>query len=300
MKLAQLRDVVAIADRGSLRAASRQLGVAQPSLTRSVQELERELGTPLFDRKARGMALTPAGALFIARARSVLGDLRRAEEEIAQIKGGTGGTVTVAMSAVPHLAILPKVLGQFGRRYPDLSLDLIEGVYPNVQHRLRDGSVDFYVGPRPEQPVTPDLLEEPLFQNPRVVLGRQGHPLAGATSLSDLAGAEWATTSVTLATERELSDLFAARGLAPPRLRVRTQTSLSLLIAVAYSDLLAMTPVQWTAFAPFAGVVTALSIADALPPAEIVAIRRTGLALTPAAEHFFDLIRSFRADVFRP
>ena len=72
MKLHHLRDVVAIAERGGLRAASRHLQLAQPALTRSLGELERELGTPLFERHTRGMALTPAGdgASCSARPRS--------------------------------------------------------------------------------------------------------------------------------------------------------------------------------------------------------------------------------------
>lgn len=296
MKLSQLRDIVAIAERGSLRAASRQLGVAQPALTRSVQDLERQLGTVLFDRQSRGMVPTPAGSLFVGRARAVLADLRRAEEEIAQISGGTGGSVAVGLSAVPHFAILPKVLAPFGRRYRDLSLNLIEGVYPTLEARLRDGSVDFYVGPSPEQAVHPDLLEEPLFYNNRVILARRGHPLADARSLADLADAEWATTSVTLATERELHHLFVRQGMAPPRLRIRTQTALSLLIAVAYSDVLALTPAQWTSFPLFAGVVVSLPIAEPLPPAKIVVVRRSGLTLTPAAEYLLDLIRKVRPE----
>jgi LysR family transcriptional regulator, regulator of abg operon len=59
MKLKRIRDVVAIADRGSLRAAAQHLTLAQPALTRSVRELERELGIDLFERHARGMPLTP-------------------------------------------------------------------------------------------------------------------------------------------------------------------------------------------------------------------------------------------------
>jgi DNA-binding transcriptional LysR family regulator len=292
LKLSQLRCVVAIAERGSLRAASRQLHVAQPALTRSVQELERELGTALFDRLSHGMVLTPVGEAFIARARAVLGDLRRAEEEIAQMGGGTGGSVSVALSAVPHMAILPRVLAQFGRRYPDLTLDLIESVYPNVEPRLRDGSVDFYMGPRPERDVPPDLLEEPAFAVRRVILARRYHPQCRATTLAALAECDWASTSITLSAERELADLFALQGLAPPRVRVRTQSALSLMIAVAYSDLLAMTPEQWVSFQPFAGAFVALPITMPLPPAQIVVVWRTGLALTPAAEHFLDLVRN--------
>jgi LysR family transcriptional regulator of abg operon len=61
VRLNQIRDVVAIADHGSLRSAAQHLGLAQPALTRSIRELEHELKVDLFERHARGMALTPYG-----------------------------------------------------------------------------------------------------------------------------------------------------------------------------------------------------------------------------------------------
>ena len=88
-----MRDVVAISERGSLRAASRHLQLAQPALTRSVQELERELGVPLFERRARGMILTPMGEAFVRRASAVLSEVRRARDEVEQLHGGTRGRV---------------------------------------------------------------------------------------------------------------------------------------------------------------------------------------------------------------
>ena len=68
MKLTHLRDVVAVAERGSLRAAARHLGIAQPAITRSIREIERELGVVLFERRARGVVLTPMGEVFMRRA----------------------------------------------------------------------------------------------------------------------------------------------------------------------------------------------------------------------------------------
>ena len=65
MKLNQLRNIMAIAERGSLRGAARHLGLAQPALSRSLQELERELGVQLFERRARGMMLTPMGEALV-------------------------------------------------------------------------------------------------------------------------------------------------------------------------------------------------------------------------------------------
>lgn len=76
MKLNQLRNVLEIAERGSLRAAARSLQFAQPALTRSLQEIEHELGAPLFERRARGMTLTPLGQAFVRRAHGVLEEVR--------------------------------------------------------------------------------------------------------------------------------------------------------------------------------------------------------------------------------
>ena len=93
MKLHHLRGVVAIAERGGLRAASRHLQLAQPALTRSLGEIERELGAPLSDRHARGMTLTATGQAFVHRASAILNEARRAREEVEQLRGGMGGSI---------------------------------------------------------------------------------------------------------------------------------------------------------------------------------------------------------------
>ena len=67
MKLSHFRTAAAIAEHGSLRAAARNLGVAQPSLTRGLSELEREIGAPLFERRSKGMIATPIGEAFVRR-----------------------------------------------------------------------------------------------------------------------------------------------------------------------------------------------------------------------------------------
>src|SRR4051812_37817572 len=107
MKLNQLRDVVAIADRGSLRAAARHLALAQPALTRSVRTLERDLGVPLFERRARGMILTPMGEAFVRRAKAILSEVRRTRDEVDQLRGLTRGSVVAALSTAPHFELLP-------------------------------------------------------------------------------------------------------------------------------------------------------------------------------------------------
>jgi LysR family transcriptional regulator, regulator of abg operon len=290
MKINQLRDIVAIAERGSLRAAARHLHSAQPGLTRSVRELERELGAPLFERRARGMTLTPMGEAFVRRAGAILRELERAGEEVKQLQAGTSGRVVAGLSMVPHIALLPKALRPFRAKYPQVQLDLIDGAYPTLEAGLKNGTVDFYVGPRPDGRPPPELAHEKLFDNERIILGRKGHPLARATSLRDLVGAEWTTTSITFKAEEELGDLFKQHGLPTPRLGFRSQSALTMVVLLANTDLLAMVPVQWLNLV-FASSLAPIKVKETLPAPPIVVIRRAGLPLTPAAQHLLDLLR---------
>ena len=217
MKFNALRDFLAVAERGSLRAAARHLGSAQPAISHSIQELERELGVILFERRPTGVRLTPMGTVFLRRASTVRNELRMAQEELDQMRGETHGRLTVALSSVPHIALLPNALRPFRQRYPDVAIEIVDAVYPNVEADLKSSRVDCYFGPAPDD-LAPELARETLFDNTRFIVGRKGHPLAQARSLHDLAGAEWITTSITHLAEEELGPLFAQHGLPAPKL----------------------------------------------------------------------------------
>src|SRR5271169_6522311 len=178
MKLAQFSYVAAIAERGSLRAAARHLGVAQPAFSRSIAELERELGAPLFERRATGMVPTKLGQAFVRRAIAILNDVRRAKDEFEQLRGNAVGSVAVGLSIAAHLRLLPKTLKQFRRSFPKVRLRIIEGFYPMLESGLQDGSIDFYIGPDPGLSLPPTLHKELLLSGHRSVLCRAGHPLA--------------------------------------------------------------------------------------------------------------------------
>ena len=288
MKLTQLRDVAAIAEYGSLRAAARHLGLAQPALTRSVHELEHELGAALFERRARGVVPTAAGEAFVRRARAILADVGRARDEVAQSLGAGGGSVVVGLSVAAHLAMLPRALGRFRARYPDTRLHLVEGFYPALEGELKDGEMDFWVGPEPERAPSADLVVERLLDNTRVVIGRAGHPLAAATSLAELTQAEWVTTSITHRAAEELGTLFAEHGLPAPRLGMQTHSALSIFMAILCSDALGMLPVQVAEYATGTGLLVRVPVREVLPAPAIVMVRRAGLTLTPAAQWFAD------------
>ncbi len=292
MKLNQLKDLMAIVERGSLRAAARHLGQAQPALTRSIRLLEQDLGTSLFEREARGMVLTPAGKLFYQRASLVLHELRHAREEIEQHTGQMTGTVVMGLSIMPHVGLLPQALPRFRERFPHIKLKVIEGLYPAIEPGLRDGSIDFYLGAAPEEAIESGLISTELTENTRTVVARKNHPLCFAKSITDLKDAQWASTSVSFNAENDLIDLFAQHGLPAPQLMFQANSALSLMVALSSTDLIALLPVQWNDFHLTKDALQVIPIKETLPAPSIVCIQRPGLPLTPAAQWMFQCLKS--------
>ncbi len=291
MKLHHLRDFLAIVEKESISAAAKHLGIAQPSLSRSIRELEKELGVPLFERHARGAALTQMGIVFARRARMAVGELEKGREEIGQMQGEVHGDVTVCISGVSHLTLLGESLTPFHKRYPLVKLHLMEGVYPHAESRLREGSIDAYVGPVPEVNIPPDLRVEKLFQPSRVVLARKGHPLAGAKALSELVDANWLTTSITDKAELEFGAIFESHGLPPPRLAMRVGSGLTLITALTSSDTLVISSRTWADLPMFRDLLTVIEVEEILSAPAIALIYRAAVPPTPAAEYFCDMIR---------
>ena len=291
MKLDQLQHLVAIVEHGSLRAAARRLNQPQPALTRSIRALEKDLAVNLFLRETTGMVLTAAGRRFHRRASAMLNEARRARDEIAQHGGDDQGTVVVALSIMPHLGLLPNALGVFRKRYPAVMLQLIEGLFPDVESALRDGSIDFYLGAAPRNGPAPGLSVQVLMDNQRAVVCRKGHPLSKAKSLTDLGASDWAITGVDYNALDDMAALFASHALAAPRVVLRARSAMSMMVALAHSDLLALLPIQWAQFPMTRNTLQTIQIAEALPAPAIVLIRRPDLPLTPAAEYFCDLMK---------
>ncbi len=291
MKLHHLRDLLAIAEKGSINSAAKHLGMAQPALSRSVRELEREIGAPLLERQSTGTVLTPMGVLFARRATSAVNELRRGRDEIQQLQGAVHGTVVACVSGVSHIALLGEALKPFYEAYPNVRLRIIEGVYPMIESRLKSGAVDFYIGAAPEGGPAPDLQLVKLFDNRRVVLGRIGHPLSKARSLAELVEAKWVTTSITDHVETEFGTVFEKFSLPAPRLAIQAESALTWMTAVASTDMLIMQPVQWLDSPLIKATIAQIHVQENIVAAPIVLIRRNAIPPTPAAEYLCDMMR---------
>ena len=290
MKLSQLRDVLAVSESGSLRGAARHLGIAQPAITRSIREIEHELGASLFERHAKGVRLTNIGRAFVLRAEAVQAELRRAKDEVAQLKGKLSGEVSIALSTAASMCLLPKALTEFRKRFPEVILKISESFFAPIERDLLSGRVDFYVGPFEASSTANTFHVEKLFENRRWIAARRGHALAKASSFAELASAQWLRPAIAeRSTEGDFEAALAENGLPNPQIVLQSRSALITMLTVANTDLLTVLPQQWLDFPLTAQLIEALP----LPPfraAPMCVVRRQDMPLTPIAEYLSDMV----------
>jgi DNA-binding transcriptional LysR family regulator len=142
VELRQLRYAVAVADAGHFGRAAEGLRMAQSGLSQQIKALERHLGTPLFVRDTRHVALTPAGRLFIEHARVVLELADRAEQSVRLIERGKTGLIKVATNAAGLSRAMAELLNRYRERYPHVEVELHPGFSPQNLEALELRRVD--------------------------------------------------------------------------------------------------------------------------------------------------------------
>ncbi len=124
MNLHQLRIFLTIARCGSFTRAAEELHLSQPALSLHIKELEDELGLVLLDRLGKRVQITWAGDLLEEYAHRIFALMREAEEAMNELKGLRRGRLVIGASTTPGTYLLPRVLGEFRRRFPGIELSL--------------------------------------------------------------------------------------------------------------------------------------------------------------------------------
>ncbi|THU03725.1 LysR family transcriptional regulator [Lampropedia puyangensis] len=174
--LGDLRAFVAIADLGSFRAASEQLHLSQPALSRRISKLEEALGVRLLERTTRRVELSALGVNFVTRARHVLFEAENALLGLADQTDRIYGQVSVACVPSAVETILAKVVGPFHAKYPRMRLRILDQSAPDVLTAVMRAEADFGVSYLGLQDA--DLDFSPLAKESYVMACLPQHPLA--------------------------------------------------------------------------------------------------------------------------
>lgn len=182
ISLKQLEAIVTVADRGNFTRAAAALGTTQPALSLQVRELEDELGLRLFDRTTRRVEPTRAGQEFIIAARKMLGDLRLAVSNVADLANRQRGRISIAAPPLLAAAVLPKVIAAFGKLHPGIEITLWDVASDRIVEKVMSGEADLGLGTFTIR--EPSLTATTLVRDRLMLFCPEDSPLAQEPPLS--------------------------------------------------------------------------------------------------------------------
>lgn len=229
-----------IARAGSFSAGARELGWTQPAVSQHMSRLEREVGTPVFDRTTQGVTLTEAGRALLRRADEVAGLLSAAESEMADFTLAGAGRVRLVAHPSALATLVPRALVELERSHPGVEVALSEAEPPQALEALRAGDADVALTFRYDhEPAASGMVSLRLAEEPvkLVVASRSGLP----GTLGELSEAVWAAGC-----ERCRAHLVAVCTAAgfTPRVRHTTEDYVVVQALVAHGLAVAALPVS--------------------------------------------------------
>ena len=160
----QLNAVLAVVEYRSFVAAASSLKMSQPALTRTIKQIETELGVLLFSRSTRQVTITDAGKEFAALAERLLNDLKISVESMRELADQPRGQIVVASVVSLANAVLPTLIADYSREFPGIEVHLREGLHSVVRDEVRGGLADFgigYIDDVPKSFITENLPAKP-------------------------------------------------------------------------------------------------------------------------------------------
>lgn len=184
LSVRRLNHVVALAEEGSFARAADRVHLSQPALSRSIQTIEEELGLRLFDRAARGVAVTQAGKTIVERARRVLFEANCLTRDAELLKTHEIGDVRIGLGPYPATILLPDLLTGFSQRHPNVGIKLELNHAPLMIDMLLAERLDFVVIDKRVLPDNPALAVKTLKRHDGRWFARAGHVLAQRDSVA--------------------------------------------------------------------------------------------------------------------
>lgn len=239
--IAGVRALIAVADAGSYSGASASTGLAQPSLHRVIRDLSIALKRPLVERRGKGIAITEQGRRTVRSFRLAMAELDAGLSELAAIGGRETGRISIGAMPLSRARLLPTAVAAFHHQRPDAQAIIVEGSFRELVEPLRDGVIDIMVGALRDAAVDEDLVQEPLFVDRLVVLGRKDHPLTQTrrkTGITELARYPWVISASGTPLRLQWERMFA--GTRPPHIPIESGSVLANREILRKSDFLTL------------------------------------------------------------
>lgn len=251
-----LRAFLAVVDCGSLGRAAHAVNMTQPSLSRRIHQLELQLGSTLFERHSKGMALTASGEALLDHARLLVFEMEQAGQAVAELNGMQRGKLRLGAVAGICRDVVPRAVAAMAREAPEVAIDLFEAPDSELADALLDRRLDLVVA-------TDALDTDQIFaiaalpdRDRFVVCSRVGnaHVGAGRGGLDDLLACSWVLLPPGRTPRMAFEQLLIASGLSMPRVAVETNSIGAQIAMVVNSDMLGWLPSRLVASQVDAGL----------------------------------------------
>ena len=300
MELRHIRYFVAVAESSNFTKAAARLRIAQPALSRQVQDLEEEIGVDLFTRSPRGVSLTAEGKLFLSESLALLKSADDAIQKTRALARGEYGELNIGFSPSPTVEILPPALRIFQKLHPQVSVHLHDLAGDELAEGIRTGSLQLGVMQQPIGANGVGLLFEPLYSYAICVAASPGHPLSKmkAVPLKRLS-----SEKLVAFRKKEYGDyhallkrVFESEGKIPP-IAAECDGASSMFTEVAAGRGVAILP---AVFQKIVGARLKLRPLDPAPmPQEVGIVRAISGDVTPAGDKFCTELRKSAATLLK-
>ena len=207
----QLRAFVAVAEQRSFSAGARVLGTVQSNVSAHVARLEKQLGVLLIDRSTN--ELTDEGRVVLERARRIEGEFEALDADVASLRDVVSGSVRLGAIGTTARWLVAPLLDSVTAQYPEIRVIVLDATTTSLVPNLASGAVDLAIVNLPIEQT--DLLVEPLFDEDRILIVPDGHPLADhdSVTLSELSRHELLLEARGTAFRDVLDQAAAAEGV---------------------------------------------------------------------------------------
>jgi DNA-binding transcriptional LysR family regulator len=294
VKLRDLHIALVVADAGSMTRAAEELAVSYPVVSKTISELERTLGVKLFDRSISGVEPTHYGRALLKSGVVVFDELRKGLQQIESIKQPDAGELRIGSSIVTDAGLLPAIIERFSQDFPRAVVHVLpENIAIQQYDNLRARKVELVMGRLPTTMTEPDLVAEPLSDEPNLVVAGLESRWAKRRNLTlaDLMGEPWVLAQPGSLARSLHEEVFRNSGLEPPSATVLTVSLHLYMRLIETGHWLGLVPASVMRFGGKGMRLKVLPVKISSPPAPVGLITVRDRTLTPLAERFIECTR---------
>ncbi|QET01690.1 MULTISPECIES: LysR family transcriptional regulator [Cupriavidus] len=242
LRLRHLHMLLALSETGNMSQSAALLNTTQPGLSKWLRELEDDIGTPLFERLARGLQPTPAGIALIEHARRIQGQLDSARDDLQTLSEGGSGLVVVGTSGASAADTVPLAVLSLLQRMPRAQVRVIEATMDRLMQQLARSELDIVVGRSAPELQEAHIRAESLYMEPLHFVARPRHPLAARSDLSwsDLLAYRWVVWPRGTPIRHAMEAALAEVGCAFPVDTVESNSTILNLTLLSNSDMIGL------------------------------------------------------------